>query len=160
MSTVTIGRRPTEPRLVDAPVVGQAVALVIKVLGTPHGEHTATVALLGPGRDYADRTDAREAAQEMNATGVIRVTVSEVFDTMSDLIAEFPQAEANLTGTARRLLLAERGRVDHAAAVAAWVEALAAIGHEPCDRCGGAGGYAGWPGFTCYQCDGHGHTHA
>ena len=86
----------------------------------------------------------------------MRSTVSEVFDTIGELVAEWPQAEANMDSTARAMLAAERAKAEHAEAVAQWLAALEAHGEEPCDRCGGAGGYQGWPGFTCYQCGGKG----
>jgi hypothetical protein len=156
------GPRPSHPSLKDAPAPGPIMVQVVKVRGTDKGTgYTVSGVLLGPGRDFPTAEAARENAREFNAMqDVVRCTRGDVYETVSDLVAEWPEAEANLDGTARRLLAAERARVEHAEAVARWAKAVEEAGREVCDRCGGAGGYAGWPGFTCYECNGAGTVEA
>jgi hypothetical protein len=155
MSTKHQAGRP-KPKfpVVDAPAEGPAVALTIESVEPGAFPTTVSCALLGPGRDHLTREDAVSAARTMSTAGLIRVTVSEEYATISALVAEHPTAK--LDPTARRLLAAERARADYAAAVDAWGEELEAAGLRPCERCGGDGGWKGWPGYTCYRCNGSG----
>lgn len=146
-------RKPTAPQSFhDAPAEGPAIVFTIKMT-LPTGETKTAYgsALLGPGRDYLTREDALTAKIE---TDTIATEVSEQYETISALVADFP--DASLDPTAKRLLAVERQRDGYLAEVAAWGARLADAGVEPCDRCGGAGGWRGWPGFTCYGCGGSG----
>lgn len=150
---MTTYRKPTPPQqLRDVPAEGNAVVFTVTMtLPTGETKTAYSSALLGPGRDYMTREDALAVCI---STECVTSTVSKEYDTISALVADFP--EALLDGTAKRLLAAERTINGYRQEVAEWESRLKAAGVEPCEKCGGAGGWKGWPGFTCYDCGGSG----